>query len=153
MLWPRIIVDQSGDRLAASGAVGRNAYDEESVVLDLLAYLKHAYPAELEARYKLGLEPQEVSELHDDELLEKIARKRGAVMSGGKLNMQKASEIVLTDFRSGVIGRVTLETPAEFESWLVEAAVKEEARAIKKAEWDKRKQRKDASRERRRTQE
>ena len=87
--------------------------------------------------------------MHDDELLEKIARKRGAVMSGGKLNMQKASEIVLTDFRSGTLGRMSLETPAEFEGWLADAAVKEEARAIKKAEWDKRKVRKQASRERR----
>ena len=131
----------------------RNAYDEEVVVLDLLAYLQHEYAGQLNERYKLGLEPQRISELHDDELLEMIARKRGAVMSGGKLNMQKASEIVLTDFRSGVIGRISLETPAEFETWLAEAAVKEEARSIKKAEWDKRKQRKQASRERRREQE
>ena len=87
--------------------------------------------------------------MHDDELLEKIARKRGAVMSGGKLNMQKASEIVLTDFRSGTLGRMSLETPAEFEGWLADAAVKEEARAIKKAESDKRKVRKQVSRERR----
>ena len=149
MLWPRIIVDQSGDRLAASGAVGRNAYDEESVVLDLIAYLKGQYAAQLNERYKLGLENAEISAMHDDELLEKIARKRGAVMSGGKLNMQKASEIVLTDFRSGTLGRMSLETPAEFEGWLADAAVKEEARAIKKAEWDKRKVRKQVSRERR----
>ena len=149
MLWPRIIVDQSGDRLAASGAVGRNAYDEESVVLDLIAYLKGQYAALLNERYKLGLEAEEISAMHDDEVLEKIARKRGAVMSGGKLNLQKASEIVLTDFRSGTLGRISLETPAEFEGWLAEAAVKEEARAIKKAEWDKRKVRKQVSRERR----
>ncbi|QIL69419.1 ribosome biogenesis GTPase YlqF [Diaphorobacter sp. HDW4B] len=150
MLWPRIIVDQSGDRLAASGAIGRNAYDEESVVLDLIAYLKGHYAAQLNERYKLGLEAEEISAMHDDEVLEKIARKRGAVMSGGKLNLQKASEIVLTDFRGGVLGRLSLETPAEFEGWLADAAVKEEARALKKAELDKRKVRKVASRERRR---
>ncbi|MBF5006238.1 ribosome biogenesis GTPase YlqF [Diaphorobacter caeni] len=151
MLWPRIVVDQSGDRLAASGAVGRNAYDEESVVLDLLAYLKLHYGAQLSERYKLGLEAAEIGALHDDEVLEKIARKRGAVMPGGKLNLQKASEIVLTDFRSGVLGRISLETPAEYEGWLAEAAIKEEARALKKAEMDKRKKRKAPSRERPRT--
>ena len=150
MLWPRIIVDQSGDRLAASGAIGRNAYDEESVVLDLIAYLKGHYAAQLNERYKLGLEAEEISAMHDDEVLEKIARKRGAVLSGGKLNLQKASEIVLTDFRGGVLGRLSLETPTEFEGWLADAAVKEEARALKKAELDKRKVRKGASRERRR---
>ncbi|WP_353235407.1 ribosome biogenesis GTPase YlqF [Diaphorobacter ruginosibacter] len=153
MLWPRIIVDQSGDRLAATGAVGRNAYDEEVVALDLLAYLKMHYAAELDARYRLGMPAQEIAAMHDDQLLEQIARKRGAVMSGGRLNMQKAAEIVLTDLRSGALGRISLETPDEFEDWLAQAAVKEEERAVKKAEWDKRKQRKDASRARRREQE
>ena len=146
MLWPRISVTQSGDRLAASGAVGRNAYDEESVALDLLAYLKQRYGAQLEARYKFGMTPAEIAAAHDDELLEKIARKRGAVMSGGKLNLQKAAEIVLVEYRGGILGRITLETPDEFEVWLAEAAVREEERSAKKALLDKRKGRKDPKR-------
>lgn len=134
MLWPRITVPESGYKLAASGAVGRNAYDEEEVALELLAYLKQHYAPLLDARYKLGLDAAAIAAKHDDELLELIARKRGAVMSGGRLNMQKAAEIVLTDLRSAALGRVTLETPAEFEAWLAAAEVQEKERAARKAE-------------------
>ena len=55
MLWPRIVVPESGFNLAASGAVGRNAYDDQEVALELLAKLKLAYGDLLEARYRLGL--------------------------------------------------------------------------------------------------
>lgn len=138
MLWPRIVVPQSGERLAASGAVGRNAYDDEEVALALLGYLKQHYGAPLDARYRLGLAPTEIAALHDDELLERIARKRGAVMSGGRLNLQKAAEIVLVDFRAGAIGRLTLETPEEYAAWEQEAARREQERAARKAEQRKR---------------
>ena len=111
MLWPRIIVEQSGYNLAASGAVGRNAYDEELVALELLGYLQKNYADMLEARYKLGLDNERIAALHDDELLDAIGRRRGAMMGGGRVNVQKAAELVLTDFRAAVLGRITLETP------------------------------------------
>ncbi len=133
MLWPRITIPESGYKLAASGAVGKNAYDEEEVTLELLAYLKRPYAHLLEARYRLGLTPEAIAALHEDELLELIARKRGAVMSGGRVNVQKGAELVLTDLRSAVLGRVTLETPAEFEGWRAAGEVKEAERAAKKA--------------------
>ncbi|SFE34218.1 ribosome biogenesis GTPase YlqF [Paracidovorax wautersii] len=133
MLWPRITIEESGYKLAASGAVGRNAYDEEEVALELLAYLKRHYAGLLEARYRLGLSDEAIAALHDEELLEAIARKRGAVMSGGRVNLQKGAELVMTDLRSAVLGRVTLETPAEFEVWRAAAEVKEAERAAKKA--------------------
>ncbi|WP_343592907.1 ribosome biogenesis GTPase YlqF [Paracidovorax wautersii] len=133
MLWPRITIEESGYKLAASGAVGRNAYDEEEVALELLAYLKRHYASLLEARYRLGLSDEAIAALHDEELLEAIARKRGAVMSGGRVNLQKGAELVMTDLRSAVLGRVTLETPAEFEVWRASAELKEAERAAKKA--------------------
>ncbi len=133
MLWPRITIEESGYKLAASGAVGRNAYDEEEVALELLAYLKRHYASLLEARYRLGLSDEAIAALHDEELLEAIARKRGAVMSGGRVNLQKGAELVMTDLRSAVLGRVTLETPAEFEVWRAAAELKEAERAAKKA--------------------
>ncbi len=133
MLWPRITIAESGYKLAASGAVGRNAYDEEEVALELLAYLKLHYAPLLEARYRLGLGAEAIAALHDDELLEAIARKRGAVMSGGRVNLQKGAELVMTDLRSAVLGRMTLETPAEFEVWSAAAELKEAERAAKKA--------------------
>lgn len=138
MLWPRITIPESGYRLAASGAVGRNAYDEEEVALELLAYLQRHYAPLLDARYRLGLDAGAIAALHDDELLTLIARKRGAVMSGGRVNLQKASELVMTDFRGAILGRITLETPPEFEAWSAAAEVQEAARAARKAERESR---------------
>ncbi len=118
MLWPRIVVPESGFNLAASGAVGRNAYDDQEVALELLAKLKNAYAPLLEARYRLGLSAEAMAALHDDELLDAIGRKRGALAGGGAVNGQKAAELVIADFRSGALGRITLETPEEFTRWL-----------------------------------
>ena len=132
MLWPRIAAPESGFHLAASGAVGRNAYDEELVALELLRRLQAHYAPLLEARYRLNLAPEALAALHDEELLTAIARKRGAVLPGGKVNLQKAAEILLTDFRSAVLGRITLETPQEFEQWAAAAAVADAERAAKK---------------------
>ena len=132
MLWPRISIAQSGFNLAASGSVGRNAYDDELVALELLLYLQKHYPQNLEDRFKLGLGVEKIQALHDDELLEAIGRKRGCVMSGGRVNLQKAAEIVITDYRTHVLGRITLETPAEFEQWAAVAAVADAERQAKK---------------------
>lgn len=70
--------------------------------------------------------------------MEWIARKRGALLGGGRVNYQKAAENVLTDFREGTIGRITLETPNQWEAWLKVARKREAelkaAREAKKAE-------------------
>ena len=124
MLWPKIIVEQSGYNLAASGAVGRNALDEEEVALELLDYLRRHYLPLLQARYAADKDPS--SHWDDTSWLEWIARKRGALLGGGRVNYQKAAENVLTDFREGAIGRITLETPRQWEEWL-KAALKKEA--------------------------
>jgi len=129
MLWPRIVVDKSGYNLAASGAVGRNAYDEEEVALELLDYLRQHYAPLIEARFKLD-EP--IAQLRDEEVLEAIGRKRGALLGKGRVNLQKAAEIVMNEFRSGIIGRVSLETPEEFAQWLSEGERKDALRQAKK---------------------
>ncbi|MGL4435414.1 MAG: ribosome biogenesis GTPase YlqF [Giesbergeria sp.] len=141
MLWPKIIVAESGYNLAASGAVGRNAYDEELVALELLRRLQAAYAPLLEARYRLGLSEAAIAALPDHELLEAIGRKRGAVMSGGRVNLQKAAELVLTDFRSAVLGRITLETPQEFDAWLAVGQAQEAERKARKEEQERRRKR------------
>lgn len=130
MLWPRIIVAQSGYNLAASGAVGRNAFDDQEVALELLDYLKPSYPALLAARY--GLKGWEA--LQSEELLEAIGRSRGALMAGNKVNMQKAAELLIHDFRSGALGRITLETPEEYARWLVEGRKLDAERQLRKDE-------------------
>ena len=121
MLWPKIIVPQSGYNLAASGAVGRNALDEETVALELLNYLRQHYLHQLQARYQA--DPEESQSWQDTDWLEWIGRRRG----GGRINYLKAAENILTDFRDGQIGRITLETPEQWQAWLA-AALEEEAR-------------------------
>ena len=128
MLWPRIIVEKSGYNLAASGAVGRNAFQEEDVALELIGYLIKHYPTQLEARYKL--EP--VVGKTDEQVLEAIGIKRGALLGKGKVNLQKAAEIVIFDFRTCSIGNITLETPEEFAQWLKVGQTIDAERQVKK---------------------
>ena len=128
MLWPRIIVAKSGYNLAASGAIGRNAFEEEEVALELLDYLIPNYPAMLESRYKLKLTPEST----DEQVLEEIGRKRGAVLSKGRINLQKAAEIVIYEFRAATLGRATLETPEEFAQWLAAGQLLDAERQVKK---------------------
>ena len=128
VLWPRIIVAKSGYNLAASGAIGRNAFNEEEVALELLDYLKAHYPVELQARFKLDA----VTGLTDEQLLEAIGRKRGALQGGKRVNLQKAAEIVIYDFRAAAIGRITLETPDEFAQWLAAGNKLDAQRQLKK---------------------
>ena len=128
MLWPRITVVESGYHLAASGAIGRNAFNEEEVALELLARLQVHYAGRLEDRFKLA----DVSGLTEEQRLTEIARKRGAIQSGGRVNLQKAAEILMGEFRTGGLGRITLETPTEFAQWWAAGEVAEAARKAKK---------------------
>ena len=130
VLWPRIIVAKSGYNLAASGAIGRNAFNEEEVALELLDYLIPNYPDLLKARYKVEL-PAGIT---DEQLLEEIGRKRGAVLSRGRINLQKAAEIVIYEFRQSTLGRITLETPQEFALWLEAGQKLDAERQVKKDE-------------------
>jgi ribosome biogenesis GTPase A len=132
MLWPKIIVEKSGYHLAASGAVGRNAYDEEEVAMALLTTLKGPYGKLLAQRYKLA-DVDALPGLDDQDLLSRIGKARGAVMSGGRINLQKAADIVLNDFRSGTLGRITLETPDEYSAWLAAAEAEEARKAAEQA--------------------
>lgn len=128
MLWPRITVERSGYHLAASGGIGRNAYDEEEVALALLAKVRVRYGERLRARYKLG----ELDAIGDDELLAELGRKRGGLMAGGRINLQKAAEIALNDFRTGAWGRITLESPEEFMQWWAQGQAIEAERREKR---------------------
>lgn len=129
VLWPRIIVAQSGFNLAASGAMGVNAFDDEVVALELLNYLMAHYPGALTARYKV----QDLTRHTDASLLEAIARQRGAIQSGGRVNTLKAAEILIHDFRSAALGRLTLETPAEYAAWLAAGQKADAERAARQA--------------------
>jgi ribosome biogenesis GTPase A len=131
MLWPKIIVPQGGYNLAISGAVGSNAMDEEDVALALITYLQDNYFALLCNRYRL--DDEALLGLQEWQILEQVGRKRGAILSGGKVHLQKAAEAILTDFRDGTIGRLSLETPDQWAQWLAAALAYEAMRAEAKA--------------------
>ncbi len=132
MLWPRIHIDEAGDHLAASGGVGRNGYDEQEVAQALLARVRARYGAALQGRYKLG-DISDPQALPADVLLAEIGRRRGALMAGGAINLQKAAELVLNDFRAGAWGPVTLETPDEFAAWAGAAQARDLEREAQRA--------------------
>jgi ribosome biogenesis GTPase A len=132
MLWPRIVVPESGFNLAASGAVGRNAYDDQEVALEMLAKLKADYTALLLARYAVPLAPEQVADAPDEELLDAIGRARGALAARGQVNAQKTAELLIADFRSNAIGRITLETPEQFGQWLQAGLAADQARTERK---------------------
>ena len=105
ILWPKFEDQQAALHLAFTGAINDNVYDVASVVLLLLDTLRTKYPVYLKDRYRLeGELPSGV------ELLEGIGQKRGCLRAGGRIDDEKAQQIVLTDFRSGRLGRVTLDT-------------------------------------------
>lgn len=108
MTWPGIAQDVAL-KLAATHAIGRNAYEDDVVALDLLAYLLSNYRDRVVKRY---------GELGDDAVavLSGIARARNLVMRGGEPDLQRAANIFLQDFRDGVLGRLTLETVAQVDA-------------------------------------
>ena len=111
ILWPKFEDQQAALHLAFTGAINDNVYDVASVVLLLLDTLRRAYPSALIERYRLeGALPSGIA------LLEEIGRKRGCLRAGGKIDYEKAEQIVLADFRSGRLGRVTLDAllPTDF---------------------------------------
>lgn len=111
ILWPKFEDAHAALRLAFTGAISDTVYDVGGVVLQLLRVLHADYPATLRARYGLAENlPTGV------ELLEEIGRRRGCLVRGGRIDYEKAEQIVLTDFRSGRLGRVTLDTPMQTET-------------------------------------
>ncbi|MGK0248987.1 MAG: ribosome biogenesis GTPase A [Oleispira sp.] len=123
ILWPKFENFHSGYRLATSGAIKNTAMEYEDVAMYALEYLAKAYPDALKARYKLDVLPES-----GEGLLEIVARKRGCIRSGGRVDLHKAGEIVLHDFRSGKIGLLSLETP---EMMVAEEIIAEELKLAK----------------------
>ena len=108
MLWPKIDHPIDGLMLAASHAVGVNAYIDEEVATWLAGFLLEHYPALLKACY--GIDAATTDAVG---VIETIARKRGCLIKGrgGEFDLEKAAAILLVDYRSGALGRITLETP------------------------------------------
>jgi len=106
LMWPKIEYPSDGLMLAASHAVGRNAIIDEEVAVFLADLLLARYPAFLAARYGLPVEG-----IDGVTLVQGIARRRALLMRGGEPDIEKASSVLLQDYRDGRLGRISLETP------------------------------------------
>ena len=131
ILWPKFENRNSGYRLATSGAIKDTAMEYEDVSMFALEYFRQAYPEELMARYKLSELPE-----NGAQLLDAIGRKRGCLRSGGIVDLHKAAEIVLHEFRSAKMGLLSLETPEMIQA---EEVIIEQQRLEKLAQLEEKK--------------
>jgi len=106
ILWPKIENENSSYRLAVTGAIKNTAIDFEDIALFAADYLIDAYSEKLIDRYKLKQRP-----LSGIQLLEEIGRRRGCLRAGGIIDMQRVSEILIHEIRSGALGALSFETP------------------------------------------
>ena len=116
MMWPKIQYESDGYMLAASHAIGRNAVIDEDVALFLADNLLKTYPDLLNARYKLDSMKHEgafldMLKMDGVDLLAAIAKRRSYKRHDGLWDTEKTAVAFLTDYRSGAIGRVSLESP------------------------------------------
>jgi ribosome biogenesis GTPase A len=108
VLWPKFEDKLVGEKLAFTGAVKDDILDIELLASRLLSFLcENSYKDKVVSRYNI--------EIYDEdegyEILEKVGRKRGMLISGGEVNTERAAITVLDEFRSGKLGKITLEEP------------------------------------------
>lgn len=121
LMWPKIEHDSDGLMLAASHSIGRNAVIDEEVAAFLGDILLKHYPAMVTQRY--GCNAEGMDGFH---LIEAVAKKRGYRIKGGEFDLEKAALTLLQDYRDGVLGRISLETPASREEMLRAALPQQE---------------------------
>ena len=124
VLWPNVHNANSGYRLALIGSVKETAMDYADIGFFAARYMLAQYPERLAERY--NLDPMPTTEL---ETIEAIGRKRGCLGKGNMVDIDRASRILVTEFRSGNMGRLTLETPSTMvhERAATERAIAEKA--------------------------
>lgn len=109
ILWPRFEDPEVGIRLAYTGAVKDDILDIETLAYHLMEMLWKRYPDAVRARYKIEL-PEDAD---GTALLEAAGRKRGFLISGGEIDLERMSKVLLEEYRSCKLGRFTLESPEQ----------------------------------------
>ena len=112
ILWPKFENEDDAKKIAFTGGIKDEILDVEDLAYELLGYLKQSYMDSLLKTYNLN---DSDSELNKYELLESIGRKRGCVISGGEVDTFRTANIIISDFRSAKLGRITLEEPKRNE--------------------------------------
>ena len=109
VLWPKFEDESVGQNLAITGAIRDAILDTEEIAMILCSRLMECAPEEFMSRYKLTRE--ETDELDSYDLFRLVGKKRGFLMAGGEINHVRTAEMLLEEFRSAKIGRITLEKP------------------------------------------
>ena len=109
VLWPKFDEKSVGENLALTGAIRDGILDVETLAMTLCEKLIALCPALFLSRYKLSQDETEGRDGYD--LLETVGRKRGFLVAGGEVNMRRTAEMLLDEFRSATIGRISLEKP------------------------------------------
>ncbi|MBR7552870.1 ribosome biogenesis GTPase YlqF [Allobacillus sp. GCM10007491] len=104
ILWPKFEEEEVGYKLATTGSIKDTILHLDEVVVFLLKFLKEHYPTLLEERYGLDLSEEDVVTWFDV-----IGKKRGCLQAGGVVDYEKTSDVILRDFRSGKLGRITMD--------------------------------------------
>lgn len=107
VLWPKFDDPLVGDRLAFIGSIKDAVLDIETMAVRLIDVLREGYPDRLAERYKIS----DFEDLQSWEILELIGRKRGMLISGGEVNTERASVMLLDEYRGGKLGRISMEFP------------------------------------------
>ena len=107
VLWPKFEDQQVGLRLALIGSIRDEILNQDEMAIELIEYLKNHYQGILADRYQVDENEDKVK------ILEQIALNRNCKMKGNELDYEKASKIVLEEFRNGKLGKISLETPEE----------------------------------------
>jgi len=124
VLWPKVHNENSGYRLAITGAIKDTAFEYEDIAFYAAEYMMQQYPELIKSRYKIDQLPE-----GDWELMEAIGANRGFKRAGGRIDMHKTCEVLLHEYRQGIIGRICLETPemAVAEEIVVQQKLAEDA--------------------------
>ena len=112
ILWPKFDDERTGILLAATGAVKDDILDTETLACKLFELLATRAPQAILDRYRIQIPTG--SDFLGYALLEAAGRKRGFLISGGEVDTERMARILLDEFRGGVLGRITLETPEEY---------------------------------------
>jgi ribosome biogenesis GTPase A len=109
VLWPKFDDKTVGEHLAFTGAVKDQILDIELLAVRLLDFIKELKPADFITRFKF--ENEDVENIDSYELLKMIGKKRGMLVSGGEIDTERAAIMLLDEFRSAKLGRITVEMP------------------------------------------
>ena len=116
VLWPKFDDKTVGEHLAFTGAVKDQILDIELLAVRLLDFIKELKPADFITRFKL--ENEDIENIDSYELLKMIGKKRGMLVSGGEIDTERAAIMLLDEFRSAKLGRITVEMPQGRKQWI-----------------------------------